>query len=211
MLEEEAHHLATSVGPAWLGVRSGTAAAGPGVAGSVKNPLLYQRSPTLIFLNDAGVTHSSGCLTAGDGGPEIRGRFCLGDDLIPIDGAYDRVTVTVKHDGRNAAARSAVPSRFPCAERPAPPHRFESGRDVGRGSARQSGMHADGRIEVRLCRSHDCCCGASGRQAGDIYATRLDRKVVHDLASDPGNQRWLALIAVLVVCVEPVPALGNIG
>lgn len=64
MLEEEPHHLATGVGPAWLGMRSGRTAAGPGVAGSVENPLLHKRSPTLIFLNDAGVTHSSGCLTA---------------------------------------------------------------------------------------------------------------------------------------------------
>jgi hypothetical protein len=53
MLEEEAHHLATSVGPAWLGVRSGRAAAGPSMTGSVKNPLLYQRSSALIFLNEA--------------------------------------------------------------------------------------------------------------------------------------------------------------
>src|ERR1700753_3996479 len=104
MLEKEADHLATSVGPTWGSVRSGRTAAGPGVAGPVKNPLFYQRSSRLIFLNDTGVTHSSGCLTASDGGREIRGRFCLGDDLITIQGVYDSVSVTVKHDSRNTGA-----------------------------------------------------------------------------------------------------------
>ena len=77
------------------------------MAGSVKNPLFYQRSSQLIFLNDTGVTHTSRCLTASDGGQEIRRRFCLGNDLIPIRGVYDRVTVTVKHDGWNT--RGPIP------------------------------------------------------------------------------------------------------
>ena len=34
-LEEKPHHLATGIGPAWLGVRSGSTPAGPCVAGSV--------------------------------------------------------------------------------------------------------------------------------------------------------------------------------
>ena len=130
MLEEEAHHLATGVGPAWLGVRSGGATAGPRVAGPVQDPLLQNRSPALIHLNRAGVTHSSGCLTASDGDPKIRRRLRLGNDLIPVDGVNDHVAVTVKHDGRHSAAGPVALTRFPYAGRPALPHRLEGGRDI---------------------------------------------------------------------------------
>src|SRR6478735_4073647 len=124
-LEEEAQHLPTGVGPAWLGVRSGRATAGPSVAGSMQDPLLQNPSPALIHLNGAGVTHPSGRLTAGDGDLKIRRSLRLGNDLIPVDGVDDHVAVTVKHDGRRRAAGPVALARFPYAGRPALPHRFE--------------------------------------------------------------------------------------
>src|SRR5690348_13407787 len=124
VLEEEAHHLPTGVGPAWLGVRSGRATSGPCVAGSMQDPLLQNPSPAVIHLNGAGVTHPSGCLTAGDGDPKIGRSLCLGNDLIPVDGVDDHVAVTVKHDGRRGAAGPVARTRFPYTGRPPLPHRL---------------------------------------------------------------------------------------
>src|ERR1700674_3171282 len=162
-LEEEAHHLTTGVGSAWLGVRSGRAPAGPCVAGSVQDPLLQHRSPGLVRLNGAGVTYPTPCLAVGDGGPKIRRRLRLGDDLIAVDGAHSRVAVTVEHDGRHTASGPAVVTRWPDGRRMTLPHRSESGRNVAGGPARQSGMDADRRIEVRVGRAHYCRRRAPGR------------------------------------------------
>ena len=71
MLEEEAHHLATGVRPAWLRVRPGHAAAGPCVAGSVKNPLLEHGTLALVGLNGAGVADPARSLAMADDGPQI--------------------------------------------------------------------------------------------------------------------------------------------
>jgi hypothetical protein len=110
VLEEEAHHLATGVGPVGLGVRSLSAPAGPCVAGSVKDPLLQHRSPAFVRLNGAGVLYPAQSLAAADGSPEIRSSLRLGNDLIAVDGVDGRVAVTVEHDGRNSAHVPAVPA-----------------------------------------------------------------------------------------------------
>jgi hypothetical protein len=110
VLKEEAHHLATGIGPAWLGVRSGSAPPEPCVAGAVKDPLLQHWSPAFVRLNGAGVTYPARSLAAADSGPEIRCELRLRNDLIAVDGVHRRVAVTVEHDGRHRASGRAVPT-----------------------------------------------------------------------------------------------------
>jgi len=45
VIEEEAQHLFGGIRTAWIGVRPGRAAAGPGMAGAMDEPLLGPRSP----------------------------------------------------------------------------------------------------------------------------------------------------------------------
>ena len=63
-------------------------------------------------------------------------------------------------------------------------------------------MDADGRIEVRVSRTHDRRGGATGREPGDIDASWLDREVAHDLTRDAGDQRGLAAIPLLVAALN---------
>jgi hypothetical protein len=48
---------------------------------------------------------------------------------------------------------------------------------------------------------------AARRYAGDLDAPRADGVVVHDLAGDAGDDRRLALIALLIPSIVPIPAL----
>src|SRR5690606_29046825 len=48
MFEEEAEHLARGVGPPWIGVGAGGAAARPGMARSVDDPPLENRHPACV-------------------------------------------------------------------------------------------------------------------------------------------------------------------
>ena len=97
VLQEEADHLATGVGTAWLGVGPGRAPTGPGVAGAVKDPLLEHRSPARIRLDGSGEPKAAWCLAA----PQIRSSGCLSDDLITVDWVDGRVTVAMKHEHRH--------------------------------------------------------------------------------------------------------------
>ncbi len=72
-------------------------------------------------------------------------------------------------------------------------------------------MHPDRRVEIRIGRTHDRRRGAAGRQTGDVDPSLVDRELAHDLPGDPGDQRRLALAALLVARIEPVPAFGSVG
>ena len=50
---EESQHLARCIGPLWIGERSGAAAAGPGVAGTVNGPVLHDGQSIAIRMDDA--------------------------------------------------------------------------------------------------------------------------------------------------------------
>ena len=54
-LEEKAQHLARRIGTAWIGVGTVRAAAGPGMAASVQQPVLHHRRPALVANDRAGV------------------------------------------------------------------------------------------------------------------------------------------------------------
>ena len=77
--------------------------------------------------------------------------------------------------------------------------------------AGEPGMDADRRVDIRIGHSHDCGGGRPSREAGDIDAAPVDRVAAHDLAGNAGDQRGLALAALLVARAKPVPALGGIG
>ena len=72
-------------------------------------------------------------------------------------------------------------------------------------------MDPDRGVEVGIGAAHDRGGSAAGGEPGDIDAARVDRVVAHDLARDPGDQGRLAAVALLVVRVEPVPALRGVG
>jgi hypothetical protein len=80
--DKEPDHLAAGIGAARLGVRARFAAAGPGMACAVQDPLLQQRASALVRVDPAGVTDSAQRRARADGGPQRRRRrFRLGDDL----------------------------------------------------------------------------------------------------------------------------------
>jgi hypothetical protein len=72
-------------------------------------------------------------------------------------------------------------------------------------------MDTDGGIEIRICRAHDGRRGAARGEAGDEDTPGLDRDVGHDLPGDPGDQRGLAAVALLIGGAEPIPAFLGIG
>ena len=51
-------------------------------------------------------------------------------------------------------------------------HGGEGGADVAGGTHRQAGMHADGRVEVGIGRTHDGGRRTAGGKPGDIDAAR---------------------------------------
>ena len=72
-------------------------------------------------------------------------------------------------------------------------------------------MHADRGVEIRIGRCHDRGGRPTGGEPGDIDPLRVDRVLGHDLAGDARDQRGLAAVALLVLRLEPVPALGDVG
>ena len=72
-------------------------------------------------------------------------------------------------------------------------------------------MHADRGVEIGIGRCHDRGGRPTGGEPGDIDPLRVDRVLGHDLAGDARDQRGLAAVALLVLRLEPVPALGDVG
>ena len=72
-------------------------------------------------------------------------------------------------------------------------------------------MHADRSVEVGIGRCHDRGSCPTGREPGDIDPLRVDRILRHDLAGDARDQGGFAAVALLVLRLEPVPALGDVG
>src|ERR1700685_3345339 len=103
VIEEEAQHLFGGIRAARIGVGPGRAAAGPGVACAMDEPLLDQRLPARVDVPRANVGMTVGhvslfylCL---EGHCERR----LGDDVITVAGVHSGIAVAMKHDcGDNA-------------------------------------------------------------------------------------------------------------
>ena len=98
-----------------------------------------------------------------------------------------------------------------CGAAGALPHGGEGRGHVARRAAGQPGMHAHRGVEIGIGLRHDGGRRTAGGQPGDVDTPRVDRVVAHDLAGDAGDQRGLALIALLVAGAEPVPALLGVG
>src|SRR3954453_13497862 len=108
LLQEEPEHLAAGIRPARVGVGAGRAPTGPGVAGSVKHPLLEDRTSALVSLDGASVGGPALRLPAVHGWAEIRSCLRLSDDLIAVNRAHGRVAIAVKDDGRHRTPRPVV-------------------------------------------------------------------------------------------------------
>src|SRR3954453_5233638 len=207
LLQEERQHLAAGVRPARIGVGAGLAPTGPGVAGSVKHPLLEDRTSARVSLDGAGVRGPTLRLPAVHGWAEIRPCLRLSDDLIAINRAHGRVAIAVEYDRGDRTPRPVA--RY--ASCPTLPHGGKRGGKVLGRTAGQARMHPDRGIQIRVGGTHDGCGRPTRREPGDIHALRINSVVVHDLARDARDDRGLTLIALLIARLEPVPALAVIG
>src|SRR4051794_7517603 len=126
LLQEEPQHLAAGVRPARVGIGPGRAATRPGVAGSVKHPLLEDGTPALVSLDGASVGGPALSLPTAHRRAEICPCLGLGNDLIAVDRAHGGVAITVKHDGRHRTPRPVARR----ASRAALPHGGERGGKV---------------------------------------------------------------------------------
>jgi hypothetical protein len=90
-------------------------------------------------------------------------------------------------------------------------HSCEGGSHVARGAASQPGMNPNPCIEIWMGNPQDRRRSASRRQASDINSSAGNRKVVHFLTRDPGDERGFTMVASLVAFIEPVPAFRGIG
>jgi hypothetical protein len=70
-------------------------------------------------------------------------------------------------------------------------------------------MYADGGIEIGVCGGHDSRQGSACGQTCDIHP-RIDLVLSYESPGYPGNERWLATVALLVVRLKLVPAPGSI-
>ena len=204
LLEKEADRLAAGIWAAWVGVGSGRAAAGPCVTEAMNHPLLQNLVAASIGMHGAAVASTSRRLSSAERNPKICRRLRLCDDLIAIDGADGHVPIAVEYDCANGATSPQICTRT-C------PHGCECGWHVGGGSTGQAGMNAKRFEQIRISCSHDRGRRATRGKAGDRDACCLDLEVAHDLAANSRDQRWLPLTALLVACLEPVPALGRVG
>src|SRR5215207_11218963 len=105
VVEEEAHHLAASVGPLRIGVGTGRAAAEPSVTGPVHDPLLKERLSARVGMKRqaVGVPAGGAAVLRLDAQPVSDGGFCLGDDLIAVDRAHGAVLIAMEHDRRDSS------------------------------------------------------------------------------------------------------------
>ena len=115
--------------------------------------------------------------------------------------------IPMKHDGGNN--RSASFSHRHAAG--ALTHGGECGRKIARDAAGEAGMHTHRGVEIGVGHPHNGGGRASGREAGDIDASGVDRVVAHDLAGDARDQRRFAMATLLVARAKPIPALRGIG
>ena len=72
-------------------------------------------------------------------------------------------------------------------------------------------MHTYGGIEVRIGGGHDSGHGSPSRHPHHVNPVGIDVMHAHDLMRDPGYERRLAGITLLVDRFEPVPTLRAIS
>jgi len=105
MLEKESQHFARGVGSARIGVGPGGAAARPGMAGPVDDPLFEHRLAGRVEVEAAAIIVPAGHPALFNAYPQIRARRRrrLRNDLIAVAGMHGRVAIAVEHDGRHEA------------------------------------------------------------------------------------------------------------
>ena len=213
MFEEEAEHLARGVGPPWIGVGAGGAAARPGMARSVDDPPLENRHPARVGVEDPAVGVPAGNLAALHSRRQADdlGRGRLRDDLFAVAGMHRGVLVAVEHDRRNDSPGLPRAIRTAPGSDRAPAHGGKCRWQVAGSAAGKARMNADRGVEIGIGRSHYRRGGPAGRKPRHVNAPGIDRVVAHDLTGDARDQRGLAPAAPLVLRPEPVPALRGVG
>jgi len=122
-------------------------------------------------------------------------------DSIAVVWMHRSVAVTVKNNGRDRP----IPGNCPVVGAATLSHGDKCRGKVDGGAAGQAGMYADCRVQIRIPCSHDGGSGPSGRQSTNVDASRIDRIVAHDLASDARDKRRFTPAPLLVVRTKPVP------
>ncbi len=140
-------------------------------------------------------------------------RFCIKAllDARGIRDVHRRVCVAVKDD-HGPSWRACIAPCAPFCSGVSPAfHGGERGRQIVRTSGRKTRMHTGCSVELRICVNHNGRHGAARRHASDVDARRIDVVGRDDFTRDACDQRRLAALAMLIVGLEPVPALRRIG
>ena len=90
-------------------------------------------------------------------------------------------------------------------------HSGEGRRHILGGAGGETGVHADRGVEIGMGGCHDGGSRPAAEEPRNIDPLRVDRVLGHDLSGDARDQRGLAAVALLVLRLEPVPALGDVG
>ncbi|KAF1858297.1 hypothetical protein Lal_00014798 [Lupinus albus] len=203
--EEERQHGRRRARPAGIGVRAGRLAARPRVRRAVDRPVFRDRAAGLVVPAGA-VVGAAGALVA----PFARLHQCAAvrrDELLQhrlaVARMDDGVRVAVEHDDRHAlvhglAARGVL-------------HRVQSRDHVLAAARRESGVDADGGIQLGEFGAEDGRHRTARGQAGRIHARRVHAVFRHDVARHARQDRGLAAVARALGGVEPVPAARRVG
>ena len=99
----------------------------------------------------------------------------------------------------------------PFDERRTDLHRHPGRQQPAARLVRQAGVDADGRVQLGVGGPQHHRHGSAGRQSGDIHPLGIDGVRVHDASREGGKNRWLAVAALLMPGLEPVPAAPFVG
>ena len=72
-------------------------------------------------------------------------------------------------------------------------------------------MHANACIQIGINGTHDGCHGPTRRQSRDINLLHVDMMAGSNLARHASDDRRFAAITLLIIGIEPVPALGTVS
>src|SRR5689334_24796810 len=143
MLEEEAQHFLRCVRPLRIGVGARGAASRPRVPSAVDAPVLEYSAPARVGMDGARIGMTTGDLSAMHVCPRARGSDRLRQDFAAIAWMHGRITIAVKHDGRNS--RPVTWTQW-ISGPAALSHGDKGGRKIHGGATCEPRMNADCRV-----------------------------------------------------------------
>ena len=170
------------------------------------------RGPGGIPVAGAGVGMTAGNLPAaghrrGRGTRPVVRAACrqdAADEARGVGGGHGRILVTVEDDQRQR------PRREPGRAQRALPHRCQRRGQVAGGGVGQSGVDADGGVQIGVDRGHHRGHRAPGGKPRHIHPFGIYVMALHDLGGDPGDERRLAGVAPLMTGGKPVPVPARV-